>query len=289
MKNTPLYLYGKHAALAALANPMRKIKRVMVTKNTLQELRPSPKPSPYKGEGGDPAQRRGGAGEGAIARAQIVDPQKIEALLPKDAVHQGIVAECEPLPQPSLHEWLQDYLPTLSSPLPNPPPSGERELPLSRFSGGGTGRGIILLDQVSDPHNVGAILRSAAAFGIGAVVTLERGAAQESGTLAKSASGALEIVPLISVSNLAQAIELLKKDGYWVYGLDGEAKQTIGQVKFDTKTALILGAEGRGLRRLTAERCDMLVKIPMSGQMESLNVSNAAAVAMYEMMSSRKS
>ncbi len=236
MKNTPLYLYGKHAALAALANPMRKIKRVMVTKNTAAEC----------------------ARElASVKNISVVDGGKIDHLLPKDAVHQGIIAECEPLSQPSLQDFLQQ-------------PATNNQQP------------ILLLDQVSDPHNVGAILRSAAAFGIGAVVTLERGAAQESGTLAKSASGALEIVPLISVSNLAQAIELLKKDGYWVYGLDGEAKQTIGQVKFDAKTALILGAEGRGLRRLTAERCDMLVKIPMSGQMESLNVSNAAAVAMYE-------
>ncbi|MDX2112933.1 MAG: 23S rRNA (guanosine(2251)-2'-O)-methyltransferase RlmB [Alphaproteobacteria bacterium] len=237
MKNTPLYLYGKHAALA---NPMRKIKRVMVTKNTAAEC----------------------ARElASVKNISVVDGGKIDHLLPKDAVHQGIALECESLPQPSLQDWL---------------------------AGSPSSQGMIMLDQVSDPHNVGAILRSAAAFGIGAVVTLERGAAQESGTLAKSASGALEIVPLISVSNLAQAIELLKKDGYWVYGLDGEAKQTIGQVTFDAKTALILGAEGRGLRRLTAERCDMLVKIPMSGQMESLNVSNAAAVAMYELSSRKK-
>jgi 23S rRNA (guanosine2251-2'-O)-methyltransferase len=237
MKPQPLYLYGKHAALAAIANPMRKIKRVMVSKNTQAEC----------------------ARElSALKHIAVVDAAKIDALLPKDAVHQGICVECEPLEQPSLQEWLQQ--PTTNNQQP-----------------------VLLLDQVSDPHNVGAILRSAAAFGIGAVVTLERNAAQETGTLAKSASGALEVVPLISVGNLAQAIELLKKAGYWVYGLDGEAKQTIGQVKFDAKTALILGAEGRGLRRLTAERCDMLVKIPMSGHMESLNVSNAAAVAMYEM------
>jgi 23S rRNA (guanosine2251-2'-O)-methyltransferase len=234
MKNTPLFIYGKHAALAALSNPMRKIKRVMVTKNTQTECAKE------------------------LSKCKNISPTdsaKLEAMLGKDAVHQGIVVECEPLTQPSLQEWLTGS-------------------PLSRE--------LILLDQVSDPHNVGAILRTAAAFGIGAVITLERNAAQESGVLAKSASGALEVVPLISVGNLAQTIEILKKAGYWIYGLDGEAKETIGQQKFDAKTALILGAEGRGLRRLTAEHCDFLVKIPMSGQMESLNVSNAAAVTMYE-------
>lgn len=234
MKNSPLIIYGKHAAVAALANPMRKIKRVSVTKNARAEI-----------------------GDKAFANYKnvtLTDASKIDAMLPKDAVHQGIAIECEPLSQPSLQEWLATD--------PNKP--------------------VLLLDQVSDPHNVGAILRTTAAFGVGAVITLERNAANESGVMAKAASGALEIVPLISVGNLVQAIELLKKAGYWIFGLDGEAKQTIGEAKFDSKAALILGAEGRGLRRLTAEHCDFLVKIPMSWQMESLNVSNAAAVALYE-------
>jgi 23S rRNA (guanosine2251-2'-O)-methyltransferase len=233
MSQKTILLYGKHAALAAIANPMRKIKRVLVTKNTQTECAKE------------------------LSKCKNVTPTdgaKLEAMLSKDAVHQGIAVECEVLNQPGLQEWLKS--------------DGEKPL--------------LLLDQVSDPHNVGAILRSAAAFGVGAVVTLERNAAQESGTLAKSASGALEVVPLISVGNLAQALEILKKAGYWTYGLDGEAKETLSQMKFDAKTALILGAEGKGLRRLTAEHCDFLCKIPMSGQMESLNVSNAAAVALYE-------
>ena len=234
MKSTPVFIFGKHAALAAIANPMRKIKRVAVTKNTQKECERE---------------------LAACKNLSITEAQKIDAQLPRDAVHQGIMLECDPLTQPSLQEWLKEAH--------NKP--------------------VLLLDQVSDPHNVGAILRTAAAFGVGAVITLERNAAQESGVLAKSASGALEIIPLISVGNLAQAIELLKKAGYWTYGLDGEAKETIGEQKFDAKTALVLGAEGRGLRRLTAEHCDMLVKLPMSPRMESLNVSNAAAIAMYEL------
>ncbi len=169
--------------------------------------------------------------------------------------------------QPSLPEWLSAF----SSPGP-----GERR-------GGGGFRPVLLLDQVTDPHNVGAILRSAAAFDVGAVIVTDRNAPQESGVMAKAASGALEVVPLIAVTNLVQAIETLKKSGYWIAGLDGAARKAIHEAKLDNKTALVLGAEGAGLRRLTTEHCDFLVKLPISDKMESLNVSNAAAVAMYEL------
>ena len=226
-------LYGKHASIAALANPMRKIKRVLVTKNTHAEL-------------GDKAFV-------GIKNLQIVDGKKLDDLLPREAVHQGIALDCEPILQPDLQEFLA----------------------------GKPDKSILILDQVSDPHNVGAILRSAAAFDAGAVVVTDRNAPQESGVMAKTASGALELMPLITVGNLSQAIEHLKKAGYWIYGLDGEAKQTIAEAKLTGKIALVLGAEGRGLRRLTAERCDGLIRLPISPKMESLNVSNAAAVALY--------
>jgi 23S rRNA (guanosine2251-2'-O)-methyltransferase len=232
-------LYGKHAAIAALANPMRKVRRVLVTKNTREEL-------------GDTLFQK-------HKNTIITEGKRLEELLGRDAVHQGIAVECEPLEQPSLQEWLAQ----------------------------GLAKPLLLLDQVTDPHNVGAILRSAAAFDAGAVVTLERNAAAESGVMAKAASGALETVPLITVGNLAQHIALLKKAGYWIYGLDGEAKQSIASAKLDAKTALVLGAEGRGLRRLTAELCDVLVKLPMSPAMESLNVSNAGAIALYELYRSQ--
>lgn len=232
-------LYGRHAALAAMANPMRKIKRVLVTANARKEI-----------------------GEGVFSglkNVAVVDAGKLESQLPKDAVHQGIAVECEPLQQPTLHEWLAE----------------------------GIKKPVVLLDQVSDPHNVGAILRSAAAFDAGCVVATDRNAPSESGVMAKSASTALEVVPLITVANLSQAIEILKKHEYWVAGLSGEAKQTIAEAKLDHKTALVLGAEGKGLRRLTAEHCDYLVKLPMSERVESLNVSNAAAVALYELYRGR--
>ena len=226
-------LYGKHASIAALANPMRKIKRVLVTKNTHAEL--------------------GEKAFAGIKNLQIVDGKKLDDLLPREAVHQGIALECEPISQLDLQDFLVEN----------------------------SDKPLLILDQVSDPHNVGAILRSAAAFDAGAVVVTDRNAPQESGVMAKTASGALELMPLITVGNLSQAIEHLKKAGYWIYGLDGEAKQTIAEAKLTGKIALVLGAEGRGLRRLTAERCDGLIRLPISPKMESLNVSNAAAVALY--------
>jgi 23S rRNA (guanosine2251-2'-O)-methyltransferase len=229
-----LILYGTHAALAALANPMRRIKRVLVTKNVQKELEKK---------------------LAGIKNISVIDGQKLESLLPPGSVHQGIAVEYEPLEQPSLQEWLSEKI--------NKP--------------------VLLLDQVTDPHNVGAILRSAAAFDVGAVIVTDRNAPQESGVMAKAASGALETVPLIAVTNLVQAMELIKKAGYWIAGLDGNAKQSIHEAKLDTKTALVLGAEGEGLRRLTAEHCDFLMRLPMSNRMESLNVSNAAAVALYEL------
>ena len=255
------YLFGTHACAAALANPRRTIKRVLLTKQAADEF-----PS--------------------LKNPQLVDSKKLENILPPGSVHQGIAIECEPLKQPSLQEWLfspprggvvgggpflhsvESSASGQASPHPSPPPAGE---------------GVVILDQVTDPHNVGAMLRSAAAFNIGAVIATDRHAPLETGTMAKSASGGMELVPYIMVGNLVQAIDALKKAGYWVYGMDGEAKQAMHEVKFDPKTAMVMGAEGRGLRRLTAEHCDLLVKLPISPRMESLNVSNAAAIAMYEL------
>ncbi len=189
--------------------------------------------------------------------ANVLSPQDIGRLVPPDAVHQGVAIEVMPLPEQSLEEYLAQT---------------KEHKPL------------ILLDQVTDPHNVGAILRSAAAFDAGAVIVTRDHAPQESAILAKASSGGIEIVPLLPVTNLTQCMETLKKHGYWCIGLDGEAKQTIAEAKLSAKTALVLGAEGRGLRRLTGERCDLLVRLPISPAMESLNVSNAAAVALYALV-----
>lgn len=229
-----MFIFGTHACLAALGNPMRKIKRVLISKQTQDEL------------------------ELKFKNLQLVDNRKIESLLPAGSVHQGIAIECEMLAQPDLADFISNV-------------SDKKA------------QAVIILDQVTDPHNVGAILRTAAAFNIAAIITTSRNAPPESGIMAKSASGAVDIVPYIMVGNLVQAIGQLKKAGYWIYGFDKNATKEISATEFSTKTALVLGAEGKGLRRLTAEHCDIMLNIPMSEKMESLNVSNAAAIAMYEL------
>ncbi|MFX0545581.1 23S rRNA (guanosine(2251)-2'-O)-methyltransferase RlmB [Roseovarius sp. S1116L3] len=189
-----------------------------------------------------------------------VDPRKFSAPLDPGSVHQGAALEVKPL------DW------------------GDLEtLALGGGEGGRPPR-IILLDRVTDPHNVGAILRSAEVFGACAVIAPRHHSAPETGALAKTASGALERQPYKQVRNLADAIQQLQKMGYLVLGLDGEAQQTIEQAldgRRDRPVALVLGAEGPGLRQKTRETCDILVKIPYFGAFGSLNVSNAAAVALY--------
>jgi 23S rRNA (guanosine2251-2'-O)-methyltransferase len=187
-----------------------------------------------------------------------IERQSLDQLLPEGAVHQGIAAKVAPLPDIDL----MDICDTVKD---------------------RTEATLIILDQVTDPHNVGAILRSAAAFNALAVILTERHAAPENGTLAKSASGALEHVPLIRVGNLARAMEQLKAAGFWLAGLAAEGKTTLAAAKLNGKIGLVMGAEGSGLRRLTRDHCDLLVRLPTSGAINHLNVSNAAAVALYEL------
>jgi 23S rRNA (guanosine2251-2'-O)-methyltransferase len=187
--------------------------------------------------------------------AEIVDRGQIEALLPPGAVHQGIALHAQPLAEMSLDDFLADA-------------------PADSL--------LVVLDQVTDPHNVGAILRSAAAFGAAALVAHDRSTPPATGVLAKAASGALDIVPLLRVPNLARALEALGREGFWRIGFDSEAEGLLADAPLDGRIALVLGAEGSGLRRLTREACDRLVRIPTAGPLASLNVSNAAAVALYE-------
>ena len=140
---------------------------------------------------------------------------------------------------------------------------------------------VLVLDQVSDPQNLGAILRSAVAFGVRAVIVPHRQSAELGGATAKAASGALDMIPIVEVTNLSRALETLKELGYWRAGLDGKAEQTIDQAPSFEKLALVLGAEGSGIRRLVAEHCDLLLKLPISDRMESLNVSVASGIALY--------
>ncbi|MBB4266059.1 23S rRNA (guanosine(2251)-2'-O)-methyltransferase RlmB [Roseospira visakhapatnamensis] len=187
----------------------------------------------------------------------LVDRDALAAMLPPGAVHQGLALSVGPLPDMALEDL---------------PAAGPAEASV-----------VMVLDQVSDPHNVGAILRSAAALGARAVITQDRHAPAETATLAKAASGALERLPLIRVTNIARALAALRDKGYWSVGLDADAPVTLAGAGLTGPLALVLGAEGAGLRRLTRETCDHLACLPMTDAVESLNVSNAAAVALYEL------
>jgi 23S rRNA (guanosine2251-2'-O)-methyltransferase len=183
---------------------------------------------------------------------QTVDPARLDALFPQGQTHQGVALEVAPLPAADVTAMLD------------------------------SGQPLLMLDQVTDPQNIGAILRSAAAFGAGGVILQEKHSPRESTALAKTAAGALEVVPLLYVTNLSRTIVEAQQSGYWVIGLDGDAAHpTLAACKPQSKTLLVLGAEGTGLRRLVAEHCDQLARLPISAKMESLNVSNAAAIALY--------
>ncbi|MBB3939525.1 23S rRNA (guanosine2251-2'-O)-methyltransferase [Novosphingobium fluoreni] len=225
-------LWGRHAVEAALRNPDRTHRKLWATREGVASL-----------DGELPA-------DFPVEWAQPVD---LARLVARDAPHQGLVLECEPLDDVFLSDVLE----------------GEPERP------------ILVLDQVTDPHNVGALMRSAAAFNAVAIVTQDRHAPPESGTLGKSASGALEIVPWIRVVNLARALEEIAEAGYWRIGLAGEAEMTLAEALPAGPVALVLGAEGEGMRHNISQHCDSLARLPIDEAMESLNVSNAGAIALY--------
>ena len=223
--------WGKHAVVAALDNPDRKVLRAWATRDAAA-LMNFPK-------------------EVAVTLADVAD---LGRLVPNDAPHQGVVIEVEPLEDLWLEEILQG--------------ASERSI-------------LLVLDQVTDPHNVGAILRSAAAFGAAGIVTQDRHSPPESGVVAKSASGALERVPWARVVNLARALEEIGEAGFWRIGLAGDAEMDLAGALGPARVALVLGAEGAGLRPNTRQHCDALAHLPITNAVESLNVSNAAAVALY--------
>jgi 23S rRNA (guanosine2251-2'-O)-methyltransferase len=229
-----LWLYGLHAVAAALANPSRRLRRLVVTEEAEAAL------------------------SARLRQPWPVQPERMERarldqLLGRDAVHQGIGLLADPLTTPALTQVLER---------PGP---------------------VLVLDQVTDPRNVGAILRSAAAFGVAAVIVQDRHAPEETGALAKAASGALEVVPLLRAVNLARTLVALKAAGLWVVGLDASGAALAGPALAQRRVALVLGAEGEGMRRLTRETCDEVAGLAIAGLMESLNVSAAAAVALYEL------
>lgn len=224
-------LYGLHTVRAALDNPRRRIKKILVTRNAAERL-----------EIADLA--------ALPFQAELVEPRDIDKITGSDAVHQGVLIEAEAL-KPKRLDALGDT------------------------------RLLLVLDQVTDPHNVGAILRSAVAFGAGALITTARHSPQESGVLAKSASGALEHIDQVEVKNLADALGQLHEAGFQTIGLHSDGPAELETSFAGDRIALVLGAEGKGLRQKTRETVTTLARLDMPGAIRSLNVSNAAAVSLY--------
>jgi 23S rRNA (guanosine2251-2'-O)-methyltransferase len=223
-------LYGWHTVTAALANPRRRIRKLLLTENAALRL----------------------TNENINTRVtpEIVRPSAIDQRLGPDAVHQGLLAEADPLPSPDIETLTQEGI-------------------------------VLVLDQITDPHNVGAIMRSAAAFAVKAIVTTARHSPEATGVLAKSASGALEVVPLVLVQNLARALTGLNDRGFMTVGLDSNGDENLAAIQLQQPLALVLGAEGKGLRQLTRDTCSAVARLDMPGQIKSLNVSNAAVLALY--------
>ena len=226
----PAILYGWHTVKAALENPARRIRKLYATENAARRLAKD--------------------GVALPVEPELIRPDAIAARLGPDAVHQGLLAEADPLPSPELEE-----------------------LPATGM--------VLVLDQITDPHNVGAILRTAAGFAVAAVVTTARHSPEATGVLAKSASGALDYVPIVTVQNLARALGEMKERGYLLVGLDSTGDADLAEVALTSPLALVLGAEGKGLRQLTRTTCDRVARLDLPGKIKSLNVSNAAALALY--------
>jgi 23S rRNA (guanosine2251-2'-O)-methyltransferase len=223
-------LYGWHSVKAAIENPARKLHRLLATENAARRLAED--------------------GVQLPTNLELVRPETIVARLGPEAVHQGLLAEADPLPSLDIDELDPDPV-------------------------------VLVLDQITDPHNVGAILRSAAAFAVSAVVTTARHSPEATGVLAKAASGALEYVPIVTVPNLARALEALKRRNVFVVGLDAAGDVDLTRAGLRAPLALVLGAEGKGLRQLTRTTCDVVARLDLPGKLKSLNVSNAAALALH--------
>ncbi|HEX2840459.1 23S rRNA (guanosine(2251)-2'-O)-methyltransferase RlmB [Hyphomicrobium sp.] len=234
-------LFGSHAVEAALKNPRRRVIRLLATENAERRL-----------------------ADVIAAKGVLIDratPGDLDHLLGEDTVHQGLLLEAEPLPEPSFDELVK------------------------RASDVGP---LVLLDHVTDPHNAGAVLRSAAAFGAAGLIMTRRHSPPLNGVLAKSASGALDLIPVLPVQNLAKTMLELQALGFRLIGLEGTSPARLEDETFNGPTGIVLGAEGKGLRELTAQTCDSLVSITTADTLASLNVSNAAAVALHWAALSRR-
>ncbi|MFC1659347.1 23S rRNA (guanosine(2251)-2'-O)-methyltransferase RlmB [Pseudomonadota bacterium] len=244
------YIYGKHPVLMAILHKKRELKKLFVTDRTIKIF------------------------EKFIQQNSIILPKnlKIEkvnnkyitSLTSKNAVHQGFLLECSSTPKLSLNTFLNSIQTDMKK-LPN----------------------ILILDEITDPHNIGAIIRSASAFEFENIIITEKNSPKDSSIISKSSAGMVETVNLIQVTNLNSTIKELKEIGYWIIGLDSSAKQNINETEFKN-IALITGSEGKGIKELVKKNCDILVKIPMSNKVESLNASVATGIALYELNKIKK-
>lgn len=228
----PVWLYGKHAVLAALKNPRRDLLRLVLTENAASWL---------------------GEAHKLPAGAEVLKPHQIDALLPGGAVHQGLAGRFSTLPRARLKDVFDPAVP----------------------------QPVVILDQVTDPQNIGAVIRVAAGFGAQGVIVQERRTPPLAGALAKAAAGTLETLPVVKVVNISRAIEALQQMGFTAVGLAGEGAVPLPRLSAKAPLAMVMGAEGKGLREGVRSHCDLVVSIPLAPEVESLNVATAAAVALY--------
>ena len=247
------WIYGRHACLAAIANPVRHIRRIVLSTQGAEEI---------EAEVCDAGNRILENYPDAIRPSvEYRDRRELSALLPRDAVHQGICIDASPLPHPVIEDLIEEAT-------------------------GLNHACLLVLDQATDPRNIGAVMRTAAAMGALGIVVQDKHAPEITGTMMKAASGAVERLPLVRVTNLARTLDLLKQAEFWCVGFDGHATEHLSAKTLQGRNVVVLGAEGAGLRRLTRETCDLLVKIPILDTVESLNLSNAAAIALYQYVQS---
>lgn len=247
-KGRGIWLYGKHPVFLALSKKRREIFEILVTKNSLSELENFLQKNNL---------------HNLKQRIKIVEAKSIEQFVGLNQTHQGIAINCSPIPFKSQNN-LFDEIEKLRN--------EEKKLPT-----------ILILDQLTDPHNIGAIIRSACAFGVSKIIFQDHNFPKETSTISKSSSGMIENVDLYLVVNLSNLMQKLKEVDYWCIGLAGEAKEEISKAKEFTNVALVIGSEGEGIRELVKKNCDLLVKIPMSDKVESLNASVAAAISLWEL------
>jgi 23S rRNA (guanosine2251-2'-O)-methyltransferase len=246
-KDGGIWLYGKHPTFSIIEKKRRKIFEILATQNTISELQNFLKKNSLSH---------------LSPLVRVADNNKIESIIGKNQVHQGLAIRCSNLPIKNQNDLLTELYAIAE---------GEK-LPT-----------LLLLDQISDPQNVGAIIRSAAAFGVKKIIFSEHNAPKETAAMVKSSAGMIDLVDLICVTNFNNLIEKLKKINYWCIGLAGEGKVSISEIKGYKNIALIIGSEGDGMRDLVKKNCDILAKIEINKEVESLNASVAAAISLYEL------